>query len=164
MSMLLAAIATAALCASAGGGYLLASIRKPKPPRDGAGDEKKKEGQERQKGKGAPSPEKRPRAGDIDRRLHRARLIPGTRRQATFTAAAGDLPDGAFVRYEDAAHLVFRGALHPYRHDRYGPATSLPADQVDVLTPAPVAAVLRAGYRPELHPSASGVRPTSRPS
>ena len=60
--------------------------------------------------------------------------------------------------------LVFRGALHPYRHDRYGPATSLPAGQVDVLTPAPVAAVLRAGYRPELHPSASGVRPTSRPS
>lgn len=58
MSLILAALATAALCASAGGGYLFASIRRPKPEGRGPGDEKEKG---KSKGKVTPATEKRER-------------------------------------------------------------------------------------------------------
>jgi hypothetical protein len=57
LSLLLAAVAAAALCASAGGGYLFASFRKPKPEKDGSDEKEKGKG----KSKGAPPPEKRQR-------------------------------------------------------------------------------------------------------
>lgn len=60
MSLILAAIAAAALCASAGGGYLLASVRRPKAEKEGPGDEKN-EKKEKGKGKGAPPDERRAR-------------------------------------------------------------------------------------------------------
>lgn len=60
MSLLLAALATAALCASAGGGYLFAAIRRPKPEREGPGDEDEK-GRGKSKGKVTPATEKRER-------------------------------------------------------------------------------------------------------
>jgi len=96
----------------------------------------------------------RPRAAEIDRALHAARLVPGTRRQAAHLAPAPGLPDGSFVRLGATPHLVTAGALRPFAPEGYGPPAPLPAGEVEVLTPVPIVAVLRAGYRPELHPSA----------
>lgn len=49
-------------------------------------------------------------APEIDAALHRARVDRGTRRQIRHEAPLGRLPDGGFILYEGAAHLV-RGRI-----------------------------------------------------
>jgi hypothetical protein len=89
-------------------------------------------------------------AGAIDRALHRARVEPRTRRQIRFEAPLDDLPDGAFVLLPDASSplLVQGDRLHPWHPGGYGPSRERGSGRASVLTPAPVIAVLRAGYRP----------------
>lgn len=89
-----------------------------------------------------------PKAPEMDAALHQARLGPHLWRQA-----AG-LPDGAFVRAGGQAWLVQGIRMRRFSPAGYGPAVSLPEGEVEVLTPAPALAVLAAGYRPVLHPSA----------
>lgn len=103
----------------------------------------------------------RARAPAIDRALHAARVAPRTRRQVTHPARLESLPDGTFVRWQGAPHLVLGERLLRWRHAGYDAAAARPAGEVEVLTPAPLVAVLRAGYAPLLHPSAApaaGVR------
>jgi hypothetical protein len=103
----------------------------------------------------AHGPGARSRAPDIDRALHAARLDRRSRRQATFMADVTGLPDGSFLATPDGeAWLVRRPVALRWTHHGYDAARPLPAGQVAVLTPAPTVAVLRAGYRPMLHPSA----------
>jgi hypothetical protein len=101
---------------------------------------------------------RRPHAPEIDRALHRGRVEPRSRRQITFAAELDALPDGAFVTLPDdptIAWLVLGNRLLPYAPEGYGPARVRPSGrEVRVLTPRTTAAVLAAGYRPELHPSA----------
>ena len=92
------------------------------------------------------------KAAEIDRILHVARLEG--QRQRRHTALAGDLPDGAIVLVDDAAHLVLAGEALPWSPAGYGRACPLPDGEVTVLTPAPMVAVLRAGWKPVLHSSA----------
>jgi hypothetical protein len=101
---------------------------------------------------GAPAPE-------IDRALHAARVTPG-RSQRRHLAPAADLPDGSMILWQDRAHLCQGGRALPFAAAGYGPPVPLPQGPVTVLTPAPVIAVLRAGYRPVLHPTARGDRQT----
>jgi hypothetical protein len=86
----------------------------------------------------------------IDRALHQARVEPHSRRQIRFEAELDDLPDGAFVLLSDArSPLLVRGdRLHPWSPGGYGPSRARCACRVSVLTPAPMIAVLRSGYRP----------------
>lgn len=94
-----------------------------------------------------------PRAPDIDRILHRARL--DSRAPRRHRAETGDLPDGTFVLGAGGAALMLAGdAARPYAPSGYGAALPRPRGPVTVLTPAPFVAVLAAGYRPLLHPSA----------
>lgn len=95
----------------------------------------------------------RPRAAELDRTLHAARIVRGTRRQVRFRASAAGLPDGVFVLCGGAAHLVLGGLLRRFSPEGYGGPVA-PPREMDVLTPRPVVEVLRAGYRPELHESA----------
>ncbi|HZI97685.1 MAG TPA: hypothetical protein VFD41_09195 [Actinomycetales bacterium] len=88
----------------------------------------------------------RPRAGNVDAALHPYRLPLGPGRP-TWTAAAGDLPDGTFVRRDGGAWLVAEGRLRPWSFDGYGPVETLPDGSLDVLTPKPTVHALRAGYR-----------------
>ncbi|MCX7890181.1 MAG: hypothetical protein N2422_10735 [Rhodobacteraceae bacterium] len=93
-------------------------------------------------------------AAEMDRLLHPAR----TRRDwagATHRAAAGGLPDGAFVVLPGGGPALIRGqrAL-PFSPAGYGAPLPRPSGPVGVLTPAPLVAVLLAGYRPVLHPTA----------
>ncbi len=96
-----------------------------------------------------------PKAPELDAALHAARLDPGTRRQRTFQAELSALPDGVFIRLEEAPLLVVGGQVRRWTPGGYGPAVTRPSGgPVCVLTPGPVVAAIAAGYRPALHPSA----------
>jgi len=95
-----------------------------------------------------------PRAGEIDRVLHRDRVVPRTRLQRRCPGVLGGLPDGTLVALPDApgtAWLVWRGRLWPYDPGGYGAAvTAAAGSAVEVLTPAATVDVLAAGYVPEV--------------
>ena len=96
-----------------------------------------------------------PRAAAVDAMLHAARLAPG-RAQRTHRTRIETLPGGVFVEHLGGACLFHAGRLFPYTPYGYmapGPAPVRGA--VTVLTPRPMVAVLAAGYRPRLHPSAA---------
>lgn len=95
------------------------------------------------------------RAGEIDAALHPAR-VTRARVQVTHRAEAAGLPDGSFIGWQGAAHLVRGGAVRRYSPAGYGPPLPRPVGLVTVLTPAPVVDVLAAGYRAALHPTAGG--------
>jgi hypothetical protein len=98
----------------------------------------------------------RPKAYEMDARLHAERVESRTRAQVTRPARAGDLPDGAILAHRGNTGLLLAGRLLPWSLAGYGPAEPLdPAEQVDLLTPPATIAALAAGYRPLLHPSAA---------
>jgi hypothetical protein len=105
----------------------------------------------------------RERAPAMDETLH-AERVGARHRKATYLARRGDIPSGAFVRYardgERARPFLVVGdnllGWHPsgYR------SLVMPAEigeVVEVLTPRSIVAVLAAGYRPILHPSAAAL-------
>ena len=105
----------------------------------------------------------RPRAAEMDEVLHAERVGPGGRK-VTFRARLADIPSGAFVRYAADGgalrpHLV--AGTHLLAWDHAGYATPVPksavSDNVEVLTPRTIVAVLSAGYCPMLHPSAAAL-------
>ena len=101
---------------------------------------------------GLPAP---PRAPDMDAVLHAARAVPGGRHLRRHEAQPDDLPDGTIVHDgADCLLLVGSGAL-PVHPDGYGAPRPRPTGPVRLLTPPPTVAVLHAGYRPHLHPSAA---------
>jgi hypothetical protein len=101
-----------------------------------------------------------PGADAIDRVLHTARLVPGSRAQRHYAATLGELPPGTFVTLPGRpgeAFLVGATTLRRWSHAGYRESLALPgAAAVEVVTPAPVVAVLAAGYVPLLHPTADG--------
>jgi hypothetical protein len=96
-------------------------------------------------------------AAALDRRLHEARLVaPGEHR--TYEAAPDGLPDGTFVQHGGGSWLIRGDRVLAWSFDGYRtarPRTVLPA-VVRVQTPEPTVAVLRAGFTPGFHPTASG--------
>ncbi len=97
----------------------------------------------------------RPRAIEMDKMLHAARVIPGTRSQKRHQAPIENLPTGAMIQHNGSAHLVLQDRLLPFTPNGYGAAINPPPSaMVEVLTPSPIIAVLKMGYRPQLHHSA----------
>ncbi len=97
-----------------------------------------------------------PRAPDMDVVLHAERLTE-TGRQRRFVPDADALLDGVMVRFEYMPWLVLEGKLRPWSHGGYGPPITIPAlHYLECLTPPSTIATIRAGYRPQLHPSAQG--------
>ncbi len=94
------------------------------------------------------------RAADLDRALHAGR-VTRSRRQVRHEAPAPGLPDGAVFLWQETPMLALSGAALPLAPEGYGAPRDRPAGPVTVLTPAPTLAVLRAGFRPVIHPSAS---------
>ena len=88
------------------------------------------------------------KAPEIDLILHEARLEG--RGQRRFLADGASLPDGCFVLSQGQPHLIWGALMRPYAPQGYGPGIPCPDGVVPVLTPAPIVAVLRAGYRPKL--------------
>lgn len=97
--------------------------------------------------------DRRPRAGELDARLHAERVDPRSRRQRTRPARPADLPDGVMVRHNGAPALLAGGYALPWSFAGYGaPVAIAPGAPVDLLTPAATAAAIAAGYRPLVHP------------
>ena len=99
-------------------------------------------------------------AGRIDAVLHGDRLEGrGARqRQRTYQEELGTLPDGAFIRLDGSAWLLWRGRLLAWSAAGYLSRRTLPdVSRVEMLTPRALVAVLHAGYRPLVHPSAEDV-------
>ena len=115
-------------------------------------------------GQGAGAGRSRVPISTIDNTLHAERIGPGKTKRTT-DAVLASLPAGAMVAHAGRAWLVVddglgsrpgQGACLPWSFDGYGPAERLPPDTpVQVLTPASIVHTLRAGYQPQLHPSAT---------
>ncbi len=87
---------------------------------------------------------------DLDTRLHRERTsltVP--------PVPSRDLPDGTMVTRDARPWLVRGDALLPWSHEGYGEPVALPDGEVTVLTPPSTVAAMRAGWKPEIHASAS---------
>jgi hypothetical protein len=104
-------------------------------------------------GPGAPGGQA-PGAPEIDARLHASRLVrPGVRR--TYQAPLAGLPSGTMVDIGGDPGLVRDGRLLAWTPGGYAERPgAAPRDPVTVITPQVTVAVLAAGYRPVLHPSA----------
>lgn len=103
--------------------------------------------------------EERPRAAQIDARLHAERVDPRSRRQVTRPTLVGGLPDGVMVRYGDSTGLLADGRIFPWSFTGYGaPLPISAATPVDLLTPPATVATIAAGYHPLIHPSAPAIR------
>ena len=108
-------------------------------------------------GTGSAVPPETIRVGTIDDRLHADRVGP-KRTKRTYTANLDDLPDGAFVtlaRSGEDCHLVLGDWLLAWSPRGYSERRPRPrGEAATVLTPGSTVATLRAGYTPEIHPSA----------
>ena len=60
----------------------------------------------------------RPRAGEMDARLHAERVDPRSRRQRTSQAPAGGLPDGVMIRHDGGPALVTGARARPWSFPR----------------------------------------------
>ena len=111
------------------------------------------------------------KAAEIDRILHGGRVAGRGRQRAKplHHAPFASLPDGAMFSREDrggkgdtgispgVAMLKWGGRALAWAPDGYGEAPAPhPELAVAVLTPPTVVRVIRAGYRPGVHPSADG--------
>jgi len=92
------------------------------------------------------------RAADIDAALHAAR-VRRDRSKITFRADDRGLPDGTMIRAASGPALTLGGRLLPWTPSGYAPAGPRPAGPVTVLTPAPMVAAFREGFRPAVHPT-----------
>jgi hypothetical protein len=103
-------------------------------------------------------------ADAVDARLHGERRVrPWVKR--THLGQLADLPDGTYVALDGRAWLVWRDRLFAWAADRYGDHRPRPPrGPITVLTPPSLVGVLQAGYRPLVHPSASGLWLASWPS
>lgn len=88
----------------------------------------------------------------IDRALHRAR-ITRQRAQITHQANGADLPDGTIINDGGVPQLLWQGRRYGWSFGGYSALGDASLGAVTVLTPAPLVAVLRAGYRPQVHDS-----------
>ena len=100
----------------------------------------------------------RPSAGEIDARLHAERIDPATRGKRLHPAQPDDLIPGVMLRHAGTGTVFLLrdpGRLLPWSFAGYGPGLPLTDDlDLRLVTPPSLAAALRAGYRPMLHPSA----------
>jgi hypothetical protein len=95
-----------------------------------------------------------PSAKDMDRRLHRERIVPGTHRRRLHSMAWPGLPDGTFVSVDGTPFLVLHKDIVEWTPRGYTDRRARPATgDAEVITPPSTVAVLRR-YPPQIDPSA----------
>jgi hypothetical protein len=101
-----------------------------------------------------------PTADEIDRCLHAERVAPD-RSKGLFQANLGEMPNGVFVRHAawgEKAYLVWNDGLLAWTAGGYMERMDRPKyAEVLVLTPKSTVEAIRAGYAPEIHPSAVAI-------
>jgi hypothetical protein len=93
-----------------------------------------------------------PYVEEMDRVLQAERLDGRAKR--THPMQIDDLPDGAMIALDGAAYALRGAHLLRWAETGYGEKIARPHGAADVLTPPSIVAILRAGYRPQWHPSA----------
>jgi len=95
-----------------------------------------------------------PVSADImDVKLHADRLA--ARRKCTYRDNLNALPNGTYIALDETAWLVWGNELLAWSGSGYINRCSRPKHrEVEVLTPRSTVAILAAGYRPGIHPSA----------
>ena len=86
------------------------------------------------------------RAPQMDAALHGTRVAAG-RTQRRFEEHAGNLPSGSFILWQGLPHLLWGAQAMAFAPAGYTAALPRPVSVVTVLTPAPMVAVLMAGYQ-----------------
>jgi hypothetical protein len=102
----------------------------------------------------------RPTAAEIDNRLHADRLNADRSKRA-YTGALDEIPDGVFVTaaWGEKAYLVCGEGLLTWAPGGYTEREDRPNNaEVLILTPESTVAAIRAGYAPEIHPSAAAIQ------
>ena len=95
-------------------------------------------------------------ADAMDARLHQERLAGKEKR--TYRERSKNLPDGAYAVLDGAAWLLWEDALLAWSDAGYARRRPRPLrDEVEVLTPRSLVAILLAGYRPGIHASVRGL-------
>ncbi|WP_224814066.1 hypothetical protein [Hasllibacter sp. MH4015] len=92
------------------------------------------------------------KAAEMDRILHAERLDGRDKR--LHAMHLDDLPDGAFILWDGVPMLVREDQILPFAPSGYGPPLPRHSGTASLLTPPSLIAVLRAGYRAVLHPTA----------
>jgi hypothetical protein len=96
-----------------------------------------------------------PKAWQMDRHLHGERIVRGTHRRRTHPIEWRRVPDGAFVQIAGEPWLVRGDAVVRWTTEGYGRPRPRPlAGTADMITPPATAAVLGAGYRPQIDAAA----------
>jgi hypothetical protein len=96
-----------------------------------------------------------PSAPQMDVMLHDQRLN-ARGEQRVFKPHAEDIVAGVMVRWDDSIWLVQNGHLRRWSLFGYSKPIAMPAYQeFQMLTPPATVATLRAGFRPQLHPTAA---------
>jgi hypothetical protein len=91
----------------------------------------------------------------MDRVLHAERIGPGGQKRL-HEARLSDLPDGAMIAEDDRAWLVLGGELLAWSPFGYSDRHAMPVHgTVRTLTPPSVIEVIRTGYEPAVHPTAT---------
>ena len=92
-----------------------------------------------------------PSAREMNRRLHRERLVAGTSRRRFHPMSWAGLPDGAFVLLDGTPAVVLGDHVTEWTTGGYAARHPRPrTGEVTVITPPSTVAVLRAGYRPQV--------------
>ena len=92
------------------------------------------------------------RTPDLDTQLHRER-VPAIDNNQYSVQECASLPDGAMIRHEGKAMLVWLDRLLQWSFEGYSAPRAIPSSLVEVLTPPTLIAALRAGYKPHIHNS-----------
>ena len=93
-------------------------------------------------------------ADAMDLRLHADRLA-SPRARRTYEERAQALPDGVFVAADDAAWLLHGGVLKEWTPAGYARRRAMEHAPITVITPHSLVEVIRTGYQPAIHPTAS---------
>jgi hypothetical protein len=95
-------------------------------------------------------------ADELDRTLHAERLGADAAGRRLHRRRPAELPDGAFVLFDEAPWLVLGGSLLQWTPGGYAKRRRPPIGDLDVITPPTSLQVLGAGWSgdvPLLHPS-----------
>jgi hypothetical protein len=96
-----------------------------------------------------------PSAKEMNRHLHRERIVPGTHRRRSHDLPWEGLPDGTFVMLGQRSLVVVGDHLTEWTREGYGARQARPHDGgVTVITPPASVAALRAGYAVQIDDSA----------
>jgi hypothetical protein len=98
-----------------------------------------------------------PSAAVMNEQLHSERLVPGSRRRRVCPVPWRNLPDGAFVQFDDEPHLVLGDHLVRWKRTGYAMGSRRPVNGLAIaITPPSTLGALRGGYPLQIDDAAFG--------